>query len=190
MSTPKYPFKTNRQDSPWRRRLRYLYLRFVRLQGDPQAIARGIAIGVFVGITPTIPFHLLTAITMSMVLRGNKIAAALSTFVVSNPLTFIPQYYFSWKIGHLLTPSDISWSRISQELDYLMSGISFSESITSIGRLGFETIIGMVVGGCVLAAPFALLSFFAALRFFKTIDQKRQERRHKKTIPTNIGPKK
>ncbi len=183
MSKHKHLFKTSKQDSKWRRSIRYLYIRFIRLQGDPIAIARGVAIGVFVGITPTIPLSTISAIVLAMALRGSKIAALLCTFAVSNPVTFIPQYYFSWKIGNFLTPSDLLWERISLEVDFIMQGASFSECLTAIGRLGYETIIGMVLGGCVLAAPFTVVSYFAALRFFKTLDEKRQERRMRKAQP-------
>ena len=46
-----------------KRRFRIFYERFISLKGDPSQIAAGLAIGVFVGVTPTIPLH--TAITFS-----------------------------------------------------------------------------------------------------------------------------
>ena len=33
------------------RAARYYYLRFIRLQGDPHTLARGVAIGLFIGVT-------------------------------------------------------------------------------------------------------------------------------------------
>ncbi|MDP3478975.1 MAG: DUF2062 domain-containing protein, partial [Desulfoprunum sp.] len=36
---------------------KYYYLRFLRLKGDPYSLAFGTAIGVFVGLTPTMPLH-------------------------------------------------------------------------------------------------------------------------------------
>jgi uncharacterized protein (DUF2062 family) len=39
------------------KRLRIYYDRFISLKGEPASIAAGFAIGVFVGVTPTIPFH-------------------------------------------------------------------------------------------------------------------------------------
>ncbi len=33
------------------------YHKFISLKGDPRKISMGMAIGVFVGVTPTIPFH-------------------------------------------------------------------------------------------------------------------------------------
>ena len=87
-----------------RRTARYYYLRFIRLKGDPSVLARGVAVGTFIGITPTIPFHTVMALGLSFILRGSKVAALLATFLVSNPLTFFPQYYLSWQIGNWLLP--------------------------------------------------------------------------------------
>lgn len=171
--------KDSRQLSPWRRRARYFYLRFVRLQGDPQAIARGVAIGIFVGITPTIPFHTISVLLAAIILRGSKIAALLSSLLVSNPLTIVPQYYLAWKIGNLITPGDLSWSRIKGELSIIMSDASFSEILSSIGKLGMETIIGMVLGGCLLAVPFSLIGFWISRRFFSGLEKKRLEKQNR-----------
>ena len=39
-----------------KRRCHRFYLSFLCLKGDPRKIAMGMAIGVFIGVTPTIPF--------------------------------------------------------------------------------------------------------------------------------------
>jgi uncharacterized protein (DUF2062 family) len=79
------------------RTAKYYYLRFLRLRGKPGELARGVAIGIFVGITPTIPFHTILALILAMILRGSKIAALLATVLVSNPLTFVSQKYYLGK---------------------------------------------------------------------------------------------
>jgi len=37
-----------------------------QLQGDPHHVALGMAIGVFVGVTPTIPFHTVIAVALAL----------------------------------------------------------------------------------------------------------------------------
>ena len=78
-----------------RRASRYYYLKFIRLRGNPGVLARGVAVGTFVGITPTIPFHTVLALFLAFILRGSKIAALLTSVLISNPLTFLLQYYLS-----------------------------------------------------------------------------------------------
>jgi hypothetical protein len=71
----------------WRRSVRYLHRRVVRLSGSPHAIALGVAIGAGVAFTPLLGFHTLIAVGIAFLLGGNLIAAALGT-AFGNPLTF------------------------------------------------------------------------------------------------------
>ena len=41
----------------YKRTLKYCWLKLRRLQGDPKKLAWGMALGVFIGVTPTLPFH-------------------------------------------------------------------------------------------------------------------------------------
>ncbi|MGK7888207.1 MAG: DUF2062 domain-containing protein [Leptolyngbyaceae cyanobacterium] len=86
----------------WQRRLRYFYLRFVRLRGGAEAIARGIAAGVFAGWFPLFGFQTIMGIALATLLKGNKLMAVAATWV-SNPFTYVPIYYFNFRVGqHLL----------------------------------------------------------------------------------------
>ena len=159
-----------------RRAARYYYLRFIRLRGNPSVLARGVAIGTFVGITPTIPFHTLLAILFAFILRGSKITALLATVIVSNPLTFFPQYYFSWKIGNWFTPAKHSWEEVSNLLETVINGGNFSETLTALAEIGFDSLMILVGGGIILATPFTFAFYFLTYLFFKSIQKKRLEK--------------
>ncbi len=159
-----------------RRTSRYYYLKIIRLQGDPHAIARGMAIGVFIGITPTIPLHTVTIILFSYLLRGNTIAAFLANLLFCNPLTYFPQYYLSWLIGNWLTGGALSWDRIHAAMAVLFSGAGMEEILHTIAQLGQEAVIVMLLGGFILATPFTVASYFLSLRFFTTLRDKRRAR--------------
>jgi len=49
-----------------KRFFKYFYLKFLRLKGDPQSLAGGIAIGVFLGIMPIMPFQTLILLPMCL----------------------------------------------------------------------------------------------------------------------------
>ena len=80
------------------RTIKYYALKFKRLRGDPHSLALGTAIGIFIGISPTIPLHTVAIIGAALLLRASTIAALISASVVSNPLTMVPQYYLCWLI--------------------------------------------------------------------------------------------
>lgn len=158
------------------RTVRYYKLRFQRLRGDPDFLAMGVAVGAFIGITPTIPFHTVLVLGLALLLRGSKIAALLTSVLVSNPLTFFFQYYFSWKIGAWVAGSDISWSRVAGVVEQITTGAGFRESLQAVGELGRESILVLVLGGCILALPLSVAAFFLARSFFRTVRKKRQEK--------------
>ncbi len=82
----------------WKRLGRYLYIRFVRMQSSPQAIARGLSVGVFSGSFPLLGFQSLIAIALATLFQGNKVVAVASTWI-SNPLTYFPLFAFNYYIG-------------------------------------------------------------------------------------------
>lgn len=83
-----------------------------RLPDTPERIARGIWAGVFTTFTPFYGLHFFVAALIALVMRGNIIAALMSTFF-GNPLTYVPIGVISLKSGHWLlgTEFDPSQSR-------------------------------------------------------------------------------
>jgi uncharacterized protein len=155
---------------------KYYYLKFMRLKGDPQSLAIGTAVGVFIGITPTMPLHTVLIILITLVTRTSTIAAMLASFLVCNPLTYVPQYYLSTVIGNALTPYELTWSRIKEVLEILLQHPGLQKSFDVLVGLGFEAAIVLVVGGVVLALPLAVASYFFSLRVFVKIREKRSQK--------------
>lgn len=161
-----------------KRTLRYYKLRFLRLKGNPKNIARGVALGTFIGITPTLPFHTIATILVAPLLRANLIGAFIAGWLVCNPLTYFLQYYLSWRIGVALTPYDLSWQRIKGVMDVVFSGGGLAVSLAALSGLGGEAVIVMCLGGAILALPFTVLAYFFSLRFFSKLRHRRGKFRH------------
>ena len=158
------------------RTAKYYYLKFLRLQGDPHSLALGVAIGLFVGITPTIPLHTALIIVLAWILRGNILAALIAATAISNPLTWLPQYYFCWRVGSWLLPGHLSWERIQTLLGLFASDASFSQNLALLGQLGLEAVAVMLVGGVLLAIPFTCAGYLLSFKFFRALRKKRQEK--------------
>ena len=134
---------------------RYWWREFVRqlqeLRGKPHEISLGMAIGVFVAITPTIPFHTLLAVALAAALRGSKLAAALGVWV-SNPLTIPVFYYGSYRLGSFV----LGLPELTLPTEY---------SVFSLAELGGHVTVAMLHGGVLLAIPPALLTYFLTYKF-------------------------
>jgi uncharacterized protein len=133
-----------------RRKIRYCSLRLRRLQGDPRKIAWGMALGVFIGVTPTIPFHMLSALALSHLFRLSRVAAVMGVWI-SNPVTVPPFYYFSFKIGKILLYPNHDLS------------LPPSFDLREILRLGWEVNLALQTGGVILALPFSVAAYFLTL---------------------------
>jgi uncharacterized protein (DUF2062 family) len=160
-----------------RRAARYYYLRFIRLKGHPSVLARGVAIGTFIGVTPTIPFHTILTLIFAIILRGSKVAALLATIIVSNPITILPQYYLSWVVGNWLIPGKHSWDEVEILIDAVLNGGRFSETISALGEIGFDSLVILLTGGIVLALPFTFIFYCLSYMFFRALQKKRLEKK-------------
>jgi uncharacterized protein len=154
-----------------RHNLNQIYLRIRSLQGDPHYMAMGMAIGVFIGVTPTFPFHTALAIALAFVLRGSKPAAIIGVWF-GNPVTMPFFYLASYKIGVLILGHQAPF-----DLKY--------ESIKALFSLGWEVAVAMLVGGLILGLPPALIFYFLTLVVFKKISRARFARDHKKKAATD-----
>lgn len=159
------------------RTARYYFIKFKRLQGDTAFLARGVALGIFVGITPTIPLHTIAIIVFSFPFKASKISALLTSVIISNPLTLAPTYYVSWLIGDRLLPGILTREKIDSIMLLIDSKASFTTIIAELSELGIDALTVLLAGGCVLALPFAIFGYFLSLNFFKVIEEKRAKRR-------------
>jgi uncharacterized protein (DUF2062 family) len=82
----------------FQRQIKYYYLRLARLKDDPRELALGVALGVFAGMMPIMPFQTIMAIAMALFMKASKITAAAGTWI-SNPLNWYLVYFYNYKLG-------------------------------------------------------------------------------------------
>lgn len=159
----------NRQElrNRLKRFLRFWYLRLIRIQATPHNIAMGLAVGVFVGLLPVLPFQTVMAIALAFVLGGSKIAAALGTWI-SNPLNWVPLYFLFYRIGAAVVPFDLPPFRPSE--------LEMAEMLD----LGWKFFAAMMAGGLVVAVPSAFVAYFIGKRFVGAYQVRRLARRREK----------
>jgi uncharacterized protein (DUF2062 family) len=147
-----------------KRNLRLLYLRLLRLKGQPQEVAGGVAIGVFVGMTPTVPLHTILAVLIALILKKSKLAAALGVWV-ANPF-FLPFIYLlDYKVGQLFTGAE---------------GPSLAHSnfsIANLVRLGWSISYPLLFGGIITGLLCAIPSYFISKRLILLYQSRRRQRR-------------
>ena len=151
-----------RHSIPLKERFRLFLMRIRDLQGDPHYIATGMAIGVFVAVTPTIPLHTAIALALAFIFKGSKAAAVIGVWF-SNPVTIPVLYYGSYKIGTLLlrgpVPYDIHFESISELLD-----------------LGLDVTLAMLIGGAILGIIPAVIAYAVTFRLVIRLRERTRQR--------------
>lgn len=161
------------------RQVRYFYLRFIRLRGEPHELALGIAFGIFAGMMPIMPFQIALAVTLALLFKGSKITAALGTWV-SNPLNWYFLYYYSYKIGASILGIPGKSKIFSSVMASIRQGEEAITIIAKIGGAGGSMAAAFVLGGFIMGFAAAVPSYFIFLRLFQFIRQWRWERRARK----------
>ena len=135
-----------------REKIQHLITRFKQLNGDPHYVALGMAIGVFISVTPTIPFHTVIALALAFILRGSKAAAAIGVWF-SNPITIPLFYKGSYDVGISILGNSAPFN-----IEY--------ESILELLKLGADVTIAMITGGVILGILPGIAAYFITRRIF------------------------
>ena len=149
--------------------------RFKSLQGSPGSLARGAAIGVFIGFAPLMPLKSILILFLTGILRSSTIAALLVCTIICNPLTYLPLYYIAWLLGNLVLPGKADWTMVQTTVNQ-MHQEGLMPALRSVGQIGLDTGLVLLVGGCLIALPLAMISYPLALHFFARIELKRREK--------------
>ncbi len=145
-----------------KRSVRFNYLRVIRMKASAHSIALGMAVGVFVGFLPIIPFQTIVAVALAFLVRANKITAALGTWV-SNPVNMIPFYSMLFFVGMFVLPfSELSFELSAEHLE-----------LKNLLEHGWEVVLVMLVGGVIMGIPSALIAYVITLRAVLTYRRRR-----------------
>ncbi|WP_238480939.1 DUF2062 domain-containing protein [Desulfuromonas sp. AOP6] len=137
-------------------------LLLVRLRKSPDEIAKGLALGVLVGMTPTFGFQMVIAVFLAFLLRENRIAALVGVWV-TNPLTAPIIYALEYESGRLLLGLD----RASLPTEF---------SFTAFKDLGFDVLLPLSVGGLIYGFLCAALAYALTLRLIPIVKTMRIRR--------------
>ncbi len=125
-------------------------------EGSPSQRALGFGVGIFSGCFPFFGLQTLMGVFLAKIFKGNTILAALGTWI-SNPLTYIPLYYFNYRVGSLVLNMD------KDIVDF--SHITTTELWSQGWYLSSRLLIGSIFVGLVTGVVGGLCLYFLVKRF-------------------------
>ena len=157
------------------RRAKYYYLRFIRLRGEPRELALGMALGIFAGMMPIMPFHMALSIALALVFKGSKITAVLASWI-SNPLDWYILYYLNYKIGSFVlehSKESKDFLSLTESIRNSGQGMEFMKEI--VGASG-SVVAAFLVGGLIMGVVASVPSYFIFLKVFRYIQSLRESK--------------
>ena len=131
-----------------------------RQEGTPGQRARGLAAGVFCGCYPFFGLQIFLSVGVASVVRGNHLLAAAGT-LVSNPLTYLPLYWFNYLVGCRLLGTG-------------QGGINLSElNRSSLWAQGWEFSQRILLGSTVVGMVLAIASGWMGYEIFQRETKKK-----------------
>lgn len=160
----------------FRRQIRYFFVKFIRMSDDPHKLALGMALGIFTGMMPIMPFHMALAVILALVIKASKVTAALGTWI-NNPLDVYFLYTLNYRVGALiLGHTEKSWV-FSSVMESVQRGEEIKVIVGNITGAAGIIITSLLVGGFVMGVVFSLPSYFIFLKLFRFIKNWREQRR-------------
>ena len=124
---------------------------FRHQNGSPFYNAKGLAIGVFSGCFPFFGFQTLIGIFLAKLVKGNIVLAAIGTWI-SNPFTYIPLYYFNYKVGSIF---------LNTSTNIIIEKSFFIDNLWKQGRIvSLKILLGSSCVGFLLALICGSIAFF------------------------------
>jgi uncharacterized protein len=127
---------------------------------NKRTIAKAFAIGLFCAFLP-MPAHTLLGAILAVMFSANILLSILIVWV-NNPITMVPIYYFTYKLGA---------SIIGIEMD-LNFEFSFSYLMENFGN----ATLAMWIGGIITSIISAIMGYFAIIAIYKYRAIKRVKR--------------
>ena len=146
------------QKKQWSQSPRDLLRTVLMLEDSPHSIALGTAIGIFIGLTPTVGVQMIlvmiVALLTSRLFYFNRVAALIAVYI-SNPITMVPLYYGLYWLGTLFVGGDTSESQFRELLVYN----SFAEWWDTIVALFVSIGTPLLIGTAIVAPIGGLLTY-------------------------------
>lgn len=148
--------------------IRRLYERFIMIRGEPREVALGFALGIFIGMTPTVGVQTPIAIFIAALFKWSKLSAAIGVWI-SNPLTVPLIYGVTYITGAKLLsldpvfnmPLSPTWSTLK---------VMLQKAPQAFGA--------MTVGGAILGIPLAIFSYYLS---YAAVDKYQKDLKEKLT---------
>lgn len=162
----------------------YWYFRLVKQSGTPESIARGVAIGFFIGFMVPFGLQMLSAFALAFLLKARKIPAMGCTWVTNHftvPIIYPLQCYVGSLVLRVFFRIGLTLEDVEKKFEDLIENPGWG----SLFELGGPLIVSFFIGGALFGIPSAIIGYFTALGLLSSHHKKRKKRFEKRLARIN-----
>ena len=146
------------------------YIRFLKIRGTPGQISLGMALGLFIGMTPFMGFHTIAAVAMASLFGWSKLSAGIGVFV-TNPLSAPFIYSVTYQLG----------SRVSGYTDPgRLTALFEDDGVMALIKSSPKIILDLLIGGVIIGVPLAVIGYYITFKIVTDARKKWKQRKPKK----------
>ena len=127
----------------------------LQLTDNPKSIAKGFALGSFIGMMPIPGLQMIVSLSIASVLKINRKAACIAVFN-TNVLTGAFVFAFNYWLGKKL---------LGINSDFLLPENIDLNFIKSIFHAGTDVYMSLIAGGVITGIPAALIAYFIVKKY-------------------------
>ena len=146
--------------------LKRAFHRFLAIRGTPRELALGLALGIFVGMSPFMGVHTAIAVLFAAIFKWSKISAAVGV-QISNVATAPVVYWFTYHVGKFFYTSKVPF-RMPNEFSF--------NGLLEMLKQTPEMIWILTIGGVIVGIPLAFLTYWIT---FKAVSRYREDIKEK-----------
>lgn len=152
------------------------------LDDTPHSIAMGVAVGLLIGLTPTVGAQMLLVLVVSLVIRCNRPVGCAMVWL-TNPLTMVPIYFFNYMIGTWVlrikpVNIDVFGRKVLAAFHHVYWHERLIAMVRAMGRLALEVAGPLWLGSVMVGLAAAVPCYFVvrkAVIAYRRVHQRRLE---------------
>jgi len=157
-----------------------VFRRLAQQKATPHQVALGGALGVLIAFTPTFGIQMVLAIALAPLFRCSRLSALVMCYV-TNPLTLVPFYTFTYHVGAWLTGQPPLRGHVRLLKEAIQSG-RWDTAVPKVLEDGWRLMGLLWVGGIAVGLVGAAITYPILVRFVVGHRLVREERKRKREL--------
>ena len=152
-----------------------LLKKLLHTDDTPRRTALAYSIGIFLGFSPFLGFHILAGLAIAFLFRLNRVAILLGV-LSNNPWWIVPYYMVATRLGMWVIRFQIDWATLREIFQLGMNRRFMGSDFWSRIASQWGLLLSFLIGSLILCTLFSLVAYPLSLGWIKFYRSRIKER--------------